>query len=188
VDNYIQRALISARAPAAATLAERRGVARPRQRTAPFDPAGFQLDAARGDGAASRVWDTRAIGLAAATRYLSMAREQERLRGAGAGFLRLDLPLALFDGIFANASLFHVPVAGCRAPGQLHATLKPGGVLFCLNPHGHDEEGWNLDAGAYLRWETWRARIGRVRELQHYYRPPGLPRESSRGSRACGAR
>jgi hypothetical protein len=26
---------------------------------------------------------------------------------------------------------------------ELHASLKPGGVLFSSNPHGHNEEGWN---------------------------------------------
>ena len=26
---------------------------------------------------------------------------------------------------------------------ELHATLKPGGVLFASNPRGQDEEGWN---------------------------------------------
>jgi SAM-dependent methyltransferase len=96
-------------------------------------------------------------------------------------FFALDLPPAFFDGIFANASLFHVPVAELpRVLGQLHATLKPGGVLFCSNPHGHDEEGWNRGRyGTYLRWETWRDLViaADFAELHHYYRPPGLPRE-----------
>ena len=26
---------------------------------------------------------------------------------------------------------------------ELHACLKPGGVLFSSNPRGHNEEGWN---------------------------------------------
>ena len=29
-------------------------------------------------------------------------------------FLALDLPAGRFDGVFANASLFHVPAARCR--------------------------------------------------------------------------
>ncbi len=27
--------------------------------------------------------------------------------------------------------------------GQLHAALKPGGVLFSSNPRGDNEEGWS---------------------------------------------
>ena len=26
---------------------------------------------------------------------------------------------------------------------ELHASLKPGGVLFSSNPHGNNQEGWN---------------------------------------------
>jgi len=96
-------------------------------------------------------------------------------------FLALDLPAARFDGIFANACLFHIPshlLPGALA--QLHQTLKPGGVLFSSNPRGEDQEGWSGERyGAYYRLETWRALLqaaGFV-ELEHYYRPAGLPRE-----------
>src|SRR6202040_957906 len=96
-------------------------------------------------------------------------------------FLALDLPVAHFDGIFANASLFHVPTQELpRVLAELHGTLKRGGVLFCSNPHGNDEEGWNRGRyGAFLRWETWRGYVtdAGFDELQHYYRPSGLPRE-----------
>ena len=123
----------------------------------------------------------RAIGLEAAAPFVAMAREQSGCEVWAQDFFALDLPPAFFDGIFANASLFHVPVAELpRVLGQLHATLKPGGVLFCSNPHGHDEEGWNRGRyGAYLRWETWRDLMvaADFAELQHYYRPPGRPRE-----------
>ena len=67
-----------------------------------------------------------------------------------------------------------------RVLGQLHATLKPGGVLFCSNPHGTNEEGWN--GGRYSTYhdaETWSRYMEQVDfvELEHYYRPTGLPRE-----------
>src|SRR3546814_15804026 len=59
-------------------------------------------------------------------------------------FLALDLPDACFYGVFANASLFHVPsLALPEVLQQLHATLKPGGVLFSSNPRGQNQEGWN---------------------------------------------
>ena len=96
-------------------------------------------------------------------------------------FLRLDLPDRQFDGVFANAALFHVPSQELpRVLLQLHATLKPRGVLFASNPHGHNEEGWNRGRyGAYHDLETWRRYLSAAgfAELAHYYRPAGLPRE-----------
>jgi SAM-dependent methyltransferase len=83
--------------------------------------------------------------------------------------------------VYANASLFHVP--GSQLPRvllELHATLKPGGVLFASNPHGHNEEGWNRGRfGAYHDADTWRRYVTAAgfTELMQYYRPAGLPRE-----------
>ena len=57
--------------------------------------------------------------------------------------LNLDLPPARFDGIFANAALFHVPSSQIvRVLADLAVALKPRGVLFCSNPRGKNEEGW----------------------------------------------
>ena len=54
-------------------------------------------------------------------------------------FLPLDLPAGHFDGVFANAALFHVPSQELpRVLAALRQTLKPGGVLFSSNPNtGH---------------------------------------------------
>jgi SAM-dependent methyltransferase len=122
-----------------------------------------------------------AVGLEGASALAKMARE------AGAGevweqdFLALDLPPQRFDGIFANASLFHVPSRELpRVLGELNAALKPRGVLFASNPHGHNEEGWNRGRyGAYHDLERWRGYLANAGfdELEHYYRPAGLPRE-----------
>jgi SAM-dependent methyltransferase len=95
--------------------------------------------------------------------------------------LKLDLPEGQFDGVFANASLFHVPSRELpRILLELRATLKPRGVLFSSNPRGQNEEGWNNGRyGAYHDLEAWRGFMlgaGFV-ELSHYYRPAGLPRE-----------
>ena len=121
-----------------------------------------------------------AIGLEGAEQFVAMARvagfevwQQD--------FLALDLPARRFDGIFANAALFHVPGQELpRVLGELRASLKPGGVLFSSNPHGSNEEGWNRGRyGAYHDLESWRrvmTQAGFV-ELEHYYRPAGLPRE-----------
>ena len=122
-----------------------------------------------------------AVGLDGAARFVEMARADSGCEVWQQDFLELDLPHDRFDGVFANASLFHVPSRElARVLRQLGATLKPGGVLFSSNPRGRNEEGWNHGRyGAYHDLDAWRARMvdaGFV-ELDHYYRPAGLPRE-----------
>jgi len=122
-----------------------------------------------------------AVGLEGAPRFAAMARAYSGCEVWEQDFLKLDLPPARFDGIFANAALFHVPSLELpRVLAELRAALKPRGVLFSSNPRGHNEEGWNRGRyGAYHDLGTWRrylAAAGFV-ELNHYYRPPGLPRE-----------
>ncbi len=122
----------------------------------------------------------RAIGLDGAECFAHMARTDAGCEVWHQDFLKLELPDGHFDGIFANASLFHIPSRELpRILRQLNATLKPGGVLFCSNPHGPNVEGWNGGRyGAYHDLETWRRRLAEAGfiELEHYYRPTGLPR------------
>jgi len=122
-----------------------------------------------------------AIGLEGAASFVAMARADTGCEVWQQDFLKLDLPGERFDGIFANASLFHVPSQELpRVLRQLHAALKPRGVLFSSNPHGKNEEGWNRGRyGAYLDLETWRRYMSDAgfMELEHYYRPTGLPRD-----------
>jgi SAM-dependent methyltransferase len=122
-----------------------------------------------------------AIGLEGAAHFAAMARAHSGCEVWQQDFLKLDLPDRHFDGVFANAALFHVPAQELpRVLLELHASLKPRGVLFSSNPRGRDEEGWNGGRyGVYHDLETWRryaAAAGFV-ELAHYYRPTGLPRE-----------
>ena len=122
-----------------------------------------------------------AIGLEGATRFAEMARAWSGCEVWEQDFLRLDLPAGRFDGVFANAALFHVPSRELsRVLRELHAALKPGGVLFSSNPHGSNDEGWNRGRyGAYHDPDTWRRYVleAGFAELAHYYRPPDLPRE-----------
>jgi SAM-dependent methyltransferase len=122
-----------------------------------------------------------AVGLEGSARFAAMAREHSGCEVLEQDFVSLDLPAARFDGVFANASLFHVPGRELpRVLGELHATLKPGGVLFSSNPRGANEEGWNKGRyGVYHDLEAWRRYLTAAgfAELEHYYRPPGLPRE-----------
>lgn len=122
-----------------------------------------------------------ATGLEGAMNFVEMARSHSGCEVWHQDFLRLDLPYGYFDGIFANASLFHVPTSELsRVLKELWATLKPNGVLFSSNPRGNNEEGWNQGRyGVYHDIESWRdylANAGLV-EIIHYYRPAGLPFE-----------
>lgn len=121
------------------------------------------------------------VGLEGSPAFAAMARERSGCEVWEQDFLALALPAESFHGIFANASLFHVPGATLpRVLRELRAALKPRGVLFASNPRGHNQEGWNRGRyGAYHDLETWRGFMDAAgfSELEHYYRPTGLPRE-----------
>jgi len=121
-----------------------------------------------------------AVGLDGAARFVEMARAETGCEVLHQSFLDLSLQPARFDGIFANASLFHVPTQElARVLAALHDALVPRGVLFCSNPRGPDTEGYNGERyGAFHSVETWRERVSAAgfTEIDHYYRPPGLPR------------
>ncbi len=121
-----------------------------------------------------------AYGLDGAQSFVDMARADSGCVVWQQDFLRLDLPSGYFDGVFANASLFHVPSQELsRVLRQLHATLKPDGVLFCSNPRGNNEEGWsNGRYAVYHDLANWRQLLSAAAfaELEHFYRPSGLPR------------
>ena len=93
----------------------------------------------------------------------------------------MDLPQTQFHGVFANASLFHVPSKELpRILRQLHATLRARGVFFSSNPRGNNEEG--LSGGRYccfFNLDTWRTYVTAAgfSEIRHYYRPTGLPHD-----------
>ena len=153
-------------------------------RNIPGEPPFTILDLGCGPGRDLAAFAARghvAVGLDGSPRFVQMARADSGCEVWLQDFLALELPAGRFDGIFANASLFHVPCAElARVLGELHAALKPGGALFCSNPRGDNEEGWRN--GRYCVWhdlESWRRWVTQAGfvELEHYYRPPGLPRE-----------
>ncbi|MES2717187.1 MAG: class I SAM-dependent methyltransferase [Pseudomonadota bacterium] len=121
-----------------------------------------------------------AIGLDGAPSVAAMARAHSGCEVLVQSFLNLELPSESFDGVYANAVLFHVPSQVLPTVlQQLHACLRPGGVLFSSNPRGDGQEGWNGERyGAFHDWPTWRALVTAAGfdELDHFYRPPGRPR------------
>jgi SAM-dependent methyltransferase len=104
-------------------------------------------------------------------------------------FTILDFGCGPGRDLRAFAALGHVAVGLEGAPSfvamarvlrELHDTLKPRGVLFASNPHGHNEEGWNRGRyGAYHDLPTWSRYMSEAgfAMLDHYYRPSGLPRD-----------
>ncbi len=149
------------------------------------DPPPFTiLDIGCGPGrdiARFRSLGHEAVGLDGSKEFAAMARAHSGCEVLHQDFLALRLPPGRFHGVFANASLFHVPSAELpRVLGELRDALKDRGVLFSSNPHGDNSEGMDGDRYCcFLDLETWRRHVtaaGFV-ELKHYYRPTGLPRE-----------
>ena len=83
------------------------------------------------------------VGLDGAAHFVEMARAYSGCEVWHQNFLRLELPLERFDGVFANASLFHVPRQELpRVLTELRSCLMLRGILFFSNPRGQNEEGW----------------------------------------------
>jgi SAM-dependent methyltransferase len=120
-------------------------------------------------------------GLEGSARLAMMARALSGCEVLQQSLLKLDLPAGHFDGVFANAALFHVPSQELpRVLRELHTALKPGGALFSSNPRGDDQEGWNGDRYcAFHGLDAWRRYMSAADfiELAYYYRPPGRPLE-----------
>ncbi|TBU79043.1 class I SAM-dependent methyltransferase [Phytopseudomonas daroniae] len=123
----------------------------------------------------------RPVGLDGCPQFVAMAHADSGCEVWQQDFLALNLPPEHFDGIFANAVLFHIPSQELpRVLKELRASLKPGGVLFSSNPRGDNREGWSGERyGAWHDLESWRLLLvaAGFDELEHYYRPAGLPRE-----------
>lgn len=121
------------------------------------------------------------VGLEGSRELAAMARAHAGCEVWEQNFLALDLPVSRFDGIFANATLQHIPRSELpRVLAELRAALKPDGVLFASIPRGNNEEGWHRERySVYHDVEAWRAFLAGAGfiELEQYYRPPGLPRE-----------
>ncbi len=147
---------------------------------APFHILDFGCGPGRDLAAFSKLGHV-AVGLEGAAPLAELARKNSDCEVWEQDFLALDLPTGHFHGIFANASLFHVPSQELpRILGELHAALRPGGVLFSSNPRGENQEGWNGSRYCvYHDLPAWRAYLATAgfNELEHYYRPAGLPRD-----------
>ena len=121
------------------------------------------------------------IGLDGSEALVSLARLNSGCEVLQQNFLAMNLPEYRFDGVFANASLFHVPSQELpRILLEVSTTLKSRGVLFCSNPRGNNEEGMGGSRySCFFDLDTWRDYVvdaGFI-EVRHYFRPTGLPRD-----------
>jgi SAM-dependent methyltransferase len=121
-----------------------------------------------------------AVGLDGCHAFCERARQVTACEVLEQDFLALDLPPGRFHGVFANASLFHIPSSELpRVLMELSLALAPRGVLFASNPRGDGVEGWNGSRyGCYFEIDRWRELMGAagMGEIRHYYRPSGRPR------------
>ena len=121
------------------------------------------------------------MGLDGSEALVSLARLNSGCEVLQQNFLAMNLPECRFDGVFANASLFHVPSQELpRILLEVSNTLKSRGVLFCSNPRGNNEEGLGGSRySCFFDLDTWRDYVvdaGFI-EVRHYFRPTGLPRD-----------
>tara|TARA_R110001592_G_scaffold138511_5_gene357724 strand:+ start:27383 stop:28027 length:645 start_codon:yes stop_codon:yes gene_type:complete len=122
----------------------------------------------------------RPIGLDGSKSFCAMAQQFSACTVLHQQFLSLSLEPESFDGIYANASMFHIPSQ--ELPGVLtacHRALKPKGILFTSNPRG-DTEGWQGERyGHYMEFNQSQLYLEQAgfSILNHYYRPEGKPRQ-----------
>ena len=131
----------------------------------------------------------RAVGLEGGSRFCQLARATSGCEVLQQNLCELQLPAEAYDGIFANAVLFHVPSTALPMVLEgLHRALRPGGVLFSSNAHGfgEDREGWTDGrTPGNSSWVCWMSEASWTSTMQDagfelldlYYRPPGKPRE-----------
>jgi SAM-dependent methyltransferase len=121
------------------------------------------------------------IGLDATPAFVTMAQQ---IGGQvwQQNFLNLELPEQFFDGIFANASLLHVPHSEMlRVLQDLYRSLVPEGAIVMSLARGQGEGFVDRLTGqrytSYWEYETMSPLLEQAGFTidHHYYRPPGLP-------------
>lgn len=123
-----------------------------------------------------------AIGLDATPAFVEMAQQLSGCEVWQQSFLNLNLPLATFDGIFANASLIHVPrVKMVKVLQDLQKSLVANGAIVMSMCRG-DGEGYIPGAAGNRYTAGWEyetlapcLETAGFETIHHYYRPPDLP-------------
>ena len=121
-----------------------------------------------------------ATGLDGCESFCRMAREETGCQVLLQNFIDLKLKDDHFDGVFANASLFHVPKTELsQVIGKLQKSLKRQGVLFSSNPRGNSEGMNGSRYGNYMELDEYQKIVEECgfSLIHHYYRPDGIPVE-----------
>ena len=141
------------------------------------------LDFGCGPGRDLKELNTRgctSIGLDGCLEFCQMARAFSGSKVLHQNFVELNLPANEFDGVFANASLFHIHRSHLLdVLKNFHESLRTDGVVFCSNPRGPNIEQVNgLRYGNYMDAAGWTSFFNRAgfTLCEKYYRPPGAPR------------
>jgi trans-aconitate methyltransferase len=122
-----------------------------------------------------------AYGLEGCEEFCRMAFQYSGCEVYQQNFIDINLTPQFYDGIFANASLFHVPKDDLSdLMSRLRNSLKKRGVLFSSNPRGNGE---SLDGTRYANFmeiDEYKAIVEEVgfELIDHYYRPQGQPVEN----------
>lgn len=124
------------------------------------------------------------IGIDGCPSFVEMARAHSACDVWLQDFLQLSLPPHAFDGVYANATLFHVPRSELpRVLGEIRRCLTEDGVLFASIPRGDDQEGWSGSRyGVWHSIEGWRSFLTEAGfvEMESYLRPDDVPPEERR--------
>jgi SAM-dependent methyltransferase len=134
------------------------------------------------DLAAFKALGHEPIGLDATPAFVEMAHAITGCEVWQQTFLALQLPDQFFDGIFANASLLHVPQQSMgQVLQELGRSLVPGGAIVMSLARGDGEGFIDRPTGArytsYWEYETMAPLLEQAgfTIAHHYYRPPNLP-------------
>jgi 2-polyprenyl-3-methyl-5-hydroxy-6-metoxy-1,4-benzoquinol methylase len=126
----------------------------------------------------------KVTGLDATPAFVEMAKQTAGCEVWQQSFLSLELPSNNFDGIFANASLIHVPSAEMLGVlKHLYEALSDCGVILMSMVRG-DQEGFSERPTGYRYVTGWEYETlepilvaAKFQILHHYYRPTGMPIE-----------
>lgn len=122
----------------------------------------------------------RAIGLDGCAALAEIARQTADVPVLEQDLLDLRLNPRSLDGVFAQATLFHVPTEDLSdVLRRIREALRDGGVLFACDPTGTNTEGWVEDRYVAFRRPATTARLMReagFAALRDWRRPPGAPR------------
>lgn len=121
-----------------------------------------------------------AFGLDGCEAFCKMAQSYSNCEVLHQDFIDLNLKENFFHGVFANASLFHVPKSElAQTLTQIRNALIEKGILFSSNPRGQGEDCSGSRYGNFMELEEYKAIVENVgfKLLDHYYRPTHMPLE-----------